>query len=228
MDLTLSIPESLSEVTLNQYQQWLKVAEGKDMNNFLQQKMVEIFCDVSLKQVLQMKVKDVDEITKDINKMFTDKNKLIKTFTLDNQEYGFIPKLDDMAFGEYIDLDTYLSDWQNMHKAMNVLFRPVTYKPKKKWYNFFTWWSIDESKYLIEDYKGSGRYNLKEMPLDIVFGSLVFFWNLKNELQKHILNYLAMQTEVPISHDLRDSLKSGAGINQFTTWQQGTLQNLMT
>ena len=214
MDLTLSIPESLSEVTLNQYQQWLKVAEGKDMNNFLQQKMVEIFCDVSLKQVLQMKVKDVDEITKDINKMFTDKNKLIKTFTLDNQDYGFIPKLDDMAFGEYIDLDTYLSDWQNMHKAMNVLFRPITFKKK--------------SQYLIEEYEGSGRYNLKEMPLDIVFGSLVFFWNLKNELQKHILNYLAMQTEVPISHGLRDSLKSGAGINQFTTWQQGTLQNLMT
>ena len=214
MKLTLSIPESLSEVTLNQYQQWLKVAEGKDMNTFLQQKMIEIFCKVSLKQVLQMKVKDVDEITRDINKMFTDKNKLIKTFTLDNQEYGFIPKLDDMAFGEYIDLDTYLSEWQNMHKAMNVLYRPITFKKK--------------GQYLIEEYEGSGKYNLKEMSLDIVFGALVFFWNLRNELQKHILSYLANQTEVPISQELKDSLKSGAGINPSTLWQQETLEDLMT
>ena len=214
MKLTLSIPESLSEVTLNQYQQWLKVAEGKDMNTFLQQKMIEIFCKVSLKQVLQMKVKDVDEITRDINKMFTDKNKLIKTFTLDNQEYGFIPKLDDMAFGEYIDLDTYLSEWQNMHKAMNVLYRPITFKKK--------------GQYLIEEYKGSGKYNLKEMSLDIVFGALVFFWNLRNELQKHILSYLANQTEVPISQELRDLLKSGAGINPSTLWQQETSGDLMT
>ena len=40
MKLTLNIPESLSEVTLDQYQQWLKVAEDKEMNNFLQQKMI--------------------------------------------------------------------------------------------------------------------------------------------------------------------------------------------
>ena len=213
MKLTLSIPESLSEVTLSQYQQWLKVAEGKDMSTFLQQKMVEIFCNVSLKQVLQMKVKDVDEITKGINKMFTDKTKLIKTFTLDNQEFGFIPKLDDMAFGEYIDLDTYLSDWQNMHKAMNVLFRPVTFKKK--------------DQYLIEDYEGSGKYNLREMSIDIVFGALVFFWNLRNELQIHILSYLSNQTQVPISQELRASLKSGAGINPFMLWQQETLGGLM-
>ena len=209
MKLTLSIPESLSEVTLNQYQQWLKVAEGKDMNTFLQQKMIEIFCKVSLKQVLQMKVKDVDEITRDINKMFTDKNKLIKTFTLDNQEYGFIPKLDDMAFGEYIDLDTYLSEWQNMHKAMNVLYRPITFKKK--------------GQYLIEEYEGSGKYNLKEMSLDIVFGALVFFWNLRNELQKHILNYLANQTQVKVPQHLRDSLRNGVGINPYMELQTETL-----
>jgi len=35
MKLTLNIPESLSEVTLDQYQQWLKVAEDKELDNFL-------------------------------------------------------------------------------------------------------------------------------------------------------------------------------------------------
>ena len=60
MKLTLNIPESLSEVTLDQYQQWLKVAEDKEMNNFLQQKMIEIFCGVTLKQVMLIKAKDIE------------------------------------------------------------------------------------------------------------------------------------------------------------------------
>ena len=201
MKLTLNIPESLSEITLGQYQNWLKVAEGKEDETFLQQKMIEIFCNITLKQVLMIKATDVTEITTDLSKMFEAKHKLITTFKLNENEFGFIPKLDEMSFGEYIDLDNYLSEWENMHKAMNVLFRPITYKKK--------------DKYLIENYEGSGKYDLKNMPLDIVFGSLVFFWNLRSELQKHILSYLVNQKEVQISQEVLDSLKSGAGINPY-------------
>ena len=55
MKLTINIPETLNEVTLKQYQKWLKIAEGKELDSFLQQKMVEIFCNIPLKQVLQIK-----------------------------------------------------------------------------------------------------------------------------------------------------------------------------
>jgi len=205
MKLTLNIPESLSEITLGQYQNWLKVAEGKEDETFLQQKMIEIFCNITLKQVLMIKATDVTEITTDLSKMFEAKHKLITTFKLNENEFGFIPKLDEMSFGEYIDLDNYLSEWENMHKAMTVLFRPITYKKK--------------DKYLIEDYEGSGKYDLKNMSLDIVFGSLVFFWNLRSELQKYILSYLANQKEVQISQEVLDSLKSGAGINPYMDLQ---------
>ena len=209
MKLTLNIPESLSEVTLDQYQQWLKVAEDKEMNNFLQQKMIEIFCGVTLKQVMLIKAKDIESIVVQISKLFNQKdNKFIDRFKYQDQDFGFIPKLDDMTFGEYVDLDTYLADWQLMHKAMSVLYRPITFKKK--------------NQYLIEDYKTADKYNMKQMTLDVVFGSMVFFWKLKNELQSLILSYLANQTEVPISQELRDSLKNGAGISQFTPYPQTT------
>ena len=97
---------------------------------------------------------------------------------------------------------------------MGVLYRPITFKKK--------------NQYLIEDYETADKYNMTQITLDVVFGSIVFFWNLRNELQKHILSYLANQTEVPISQELRDSLKSGAGINPSTLWQQETLEDLMT
>ncbi len=200
MKLTLSIPEKLSEVTLDQYQRWLKVADGKELDNFLQQKMIEIFCGITLKQVLMLKAKDIEAIVADISKLFETKNsKFIDRFSYQKKQFGFIPKLDDMSFGEYVDLDNYLADWQLMHKAMGVLYRPITFKKK--------------NQYLIEDYETADKYNMKQITLDVVFGSIVFFWNLRNELQKHILNYLANQTEVPISQELQTSLKNGAGIN---------------
>ena len=214
MKLTLNIPESLSEVTLDQYQQWLKVAEDKEMNNFLQQKMIEIFCGVTLKQVMLIKAKDIESIVVQISKLFNQKdNKFIDRFKYQDQDFGFIPKLDDMTFGEYVDLDTYLADWQLMHKAMSVLYRPITFKKK--------------NQYLIEDYETADKYNMKQMTLDVVFGSMVFFWNLRNELQSHILSYLANQTEVPISQELRDSLRNGAGINLSMDWQMETSSTSM-
>jgi len=214
MKLTLNIPESLSEVTLNQYQQWLKVAEDKEMNNFLQQKMIEIFCGVTLKQVMLIKAKDIESIVVQISKLFNQKeNKFIDRFKYQEKDFAFIPKLDDMTFGEYVDLDNYLADWQLMHKAMAVLYRPITFKKK--------------NKYLIEDYETADKYNMKQMTLDVVFGAMVFFWNLRNELQTHILSYLANQTEVPISQELRDSLKNGAGINLSMGWQMETSSTSM-
>ena len=209
MKLKINIPEKLSEITLGQYQDWLKVAEGKEMTPFIQQKMIEIFCGITLKEVLMIKATDIDSITNEILKVFEQKPKFIKEFEIDKMHFGFIPKLDEMVFGEYIDLDTYLGDWSQMHKAMNVLFRPIIFKKN--------------DQYLVSDYEGTGKYNLKTMPLSIVFGSLVFFWNLRNELQKHILSYLANQTEIPVSQELRDSLKSGVGINPFTDLAKVTL-----
>jgi len=209
MKITINIPESLNDITLKQYQKWLKIAEDKKLDNFLQQKMIEIFCNVELKKVLQMKATDVSEICTSINKLFTNDCKLITKFDHNDKQFGFVPKLDDMSFGEYIDLDTYMADWQNMHKAMSVLFRPIEYKKKEQ--------------YLIEDYESANKYDLQNMSLDIVFGSLVFFWALRTELQKHILSYLANQTEVKVPQELRDSLQNGAGINPFMELQTETL-----
>ncbi len=208
MKLTLTIPETLKEITLNQYQQWLKVAEDKEMTDFLKQKMIEIFCGITLNQVLQIKATDVDEIVNDLSKLFKQDTKLINKFTLEGVEYGFEPKIDEITFGAYVDLDTYMADWQQMHKAMSVLFRPVTFTKKKK--------------YLIEEYESANKYDLKEMTLDVVFGSLVFFWRLRNELQKHILSFLANQSEINLPPEMKASLLNGIGTTQSLPFQVET------
>lgn len=213
MKVTINIPESLSEISLAQYQKWLKISDKNEDDNFLKQKMIEIFCNIPLKNVLQIKATDIDNITNNINNLFQEEPKFKDRFNYNGIEFGFIPKLDDMSFGEYIDLDTYLPEWQTMHKAINVLYRPVTVTRK--------------DKYLIEDYESSDKYDMKKVKLDIVFSSLVFFYNLKKELLNCIMNYLQNQTTDKLQQQKLDSIKSGLGINQYMDWHRVMSGGLM-
>ena len=199
MKITINIPESLNDITLKQYQKWLKIADDKKLDNFLKQKMIEIFCNVELKNVLQMKATDVTEICNTINNLFKSNTKLITKFDHNEKEFGFVPKLDDMSFGEYIDLDTYMADWQNMHKAMSVLFRPIKYKKKEQ--------------YLIEDYESAENYDLKNMSLDIVFGALVFFLEFKERIAE-------AYSELFSESDPSQSATASAGFAAKWGWYQ--------
>ena len=201
MKVKINVPDSLKEITLDQYQRFEKLnTEENKESTFLLQKMVEIFCNLNLKDVANIKYKSVQEIIVHLNKVFDQKHSLVPTFNLNNVEYGFIPVLDDMSLGEFIDLDENLGNWDNMHKAMSVLYRPVKFKKDKK--------------YNIEEYKGMND-KLKYMPLDIVFGSMVFFYNLSNELTQTILNYLQKELPNKLTIQQKEALdQSGVGINR--------------
>ena len=160
MKVDLIVPNSLKEITLKQYQKFIKIQKENDDPYFLQCKMIEIFCNLDSNAVRNIKLSDADKIVNVLNLMFEEKPKLINTFKLGKVEYGFIPKLEDISLGEYVDLDTYMGDWDNMHIAMNVLYRPITEKIK--------------DKYLIEDYNTESKDKLDEIPLDVVLGSVFF------------------------------------------------------
>ena len=213
MKVEINVPDSLNEITLGQYQRFEKLnTKDNQGSTFLLQKMVEIFCNLDLKDVAEIKYKSVQEIAVHLNKIFDTKHKLIPTFELGGVEYGFIPVLDDMTLGEYIDLDENLGDWQTMHKAMSVLYRPINYKKGHK--------------YNIEPYSGMND-RLKYMPLDVVFAAMVFFWNLNNELITTILNYLQKETQ-KLTTQQRERLEgSGVGINRSMELLKEMLPSLM-
>ena len=178
MKLQITIPTSLQEITLEQYQKFLSIAKDNPDGEFIQHKMVEIFCGIDLKNAAKISYKDVNEITTNLSNLFTQKYDLKRTFKLGNTEFGFITNLDEITLGEYTDLDKYISDWDKMHNAMAVLYRPITKKIK--------------DKYQIEEYNGSYTYcdAMKYAPVDVVLGAVVFFYNLGNELLKSTIHYL--------------------------------------
>ena len=106
MKIKVEIPTSLADIKLSQYKKYLNIQLNNDDERFLQAKMIEIFCDIPLKDVMQLKYNDTQEIQNILTKMFDEKPKLVQKFKVNGVEYGFHPNLDDLSLGEYIDLDT--------------------------------------------------------------------------------------------------------------------------
>ena len=176
MKVELTVPSDLSEISLKQYQKFLKLQDSNEDSYFLQCKMIEIFCNLDAKNVRMLKVGDANKVVDVLNNMFEKKPDLTRTFKIDGVEYGMIPDLDNISLGEYIDLDTYISDWQNMQIAMNVLYRPIKDK-------------IGD-KYTIVDYDVDAKEKLEFIPMDIVLGSIFFLYNLGIELSMVMVDYL--------------------------------------
>jgi hypothetical protein len=205
MKLQVNVPNRLTEIPLSDYVKYLKVIDANEEDEysevFIHQKVLEIFCKVPLIEAVEYKMSDIRKVVNIITITLNEQPDLVHTFKLGDTEFGFIPKLDDMTFGEYIDIDRNLGDWDNMYKVMAVLYRPIKQKVG--------------SKYLIEEYKGDRYYDaMIHTPMDAVISSMVFFYNLGKELSVAMTNYLdQMGME---DSTLQATLQaSGVGISRF-------------
>ena len=203
MDIKINIPTKLSDITLGQYKHYLKIEKQNKESHFLQSKMIEIFCNVSLKEVMRLKLKDTKEIIDILTQLFEDKPQLVKSFKVNKVKFGFHPSLDELTFGEYIDLDTYIGDWDNIEKAMNVLYRPLIANLK--------------DKYAIAEYNTELHKDILNMPMDAVMSSIFFLWNLGIDLSKIMMKSLDQEgTTNQALTDYLYSIENGDGINHFS------------
>jgi hypothetical protein len=214
MKVKISIPTNLNEIKLSQYQKFLKIVQDNEESDFLNHKMVQIFCGVDLNIVDAMRQKDVEDAVNTIGGLFKQMPPLQQKFEMNGTTFGFIPNLDDMSSGEYMDLDGYITNWDDMHRAMAVLYRPIKQKLGEK--------------YLIEDYEGTERYaeKMKDMPLDVVLGSVVFFWHLGKELLKSTMDYLVENPQIATLNKANLE-KGGDGILQSMHLLREMLDDLM-
>ena len=224
--ISINIPSSLQDIKLGQYQKYIKdvqhltekdnpTAEEVEFSNL---KLLECFCDVSLKEAYKLPMTEFSYIITHINELFNQKSSLHNKFNMidpdgNNITFGFIPKLEDISLGEFVDLEKYIGDWQQMHKAMAVLYRPTKHQKN----NF----------YLIEDYEGSDKYAevMKDSPIQAALGSTVFFYHLGNELSKHLI--VSLEKQLKEDSAFQQTLEqNGVGINQYTQSLKAMSQSL--
>lgn len=218
---TLEVPQELSAVKLHQYQKYLKVMEGNENaedTEFMNLKVLEIFCGVTMKEAYRLPLAEFSFIINHIVNIFKEDTPLQRDFTMtdpngDSVTFGFIPKLDDISLGEFIDLDNYIGDWQQIHKAMAVLYRPITFRKG--------------DLYLIEEYEGSDKYAevMKDAPVNVALGAIVFFYRLGNVLSSYLLDSLTQKLKMD-KQLIKDLELNGDGINQYTQSLEEMSQNL--
>jgi hypothetical protein len=215
MKVKLTIPTELKEIKLKDYIRFMNVVKGSNDAEFINQKMVECFCGIDLKEVAKISLSDLDNLVEHFNKLFEQKTKFINRFTLNGIEFGFIPNLDKITNGEYMDIDSNISDVNNYHILMGIMYRPITNKFK--------------DRYQIEPYEAKEEYFelMKDLTLDIVLPALVFFYHLGTELLKVLPRFLEEEANKMSSQKNTNSEKSGDGINAYIHSLKETLPDLM-
>lgn len=210
MQKEVVIPNSLDEITVSQLMKFTSLkSEGEDA----MYDVLNIFCNLTINEARALPYDVIEKAYKAINSALKEKPDHKKSFELNDKEWGFLPNINEITFGEYVDLDTYTKfedeesfDYSTADKFMAVCYRPITKR-------------FDKYLYEIEEYEGSEKYRkeLRDAPASAFLGSLVFFCDLSNELLIASNRYLA---EVETLHRQEDKCTgNGDGMDRFTTLQ---------
>ena len=199
METKINVPTSLDGIKLSEYQDLIRTQSMSNDEEFIAQKMISIFCGIPLDEVVKIKLSSVNELIEHFSKLFSTKPDLQDVIVLDGVKYGFIPSLEDISYGEYIDLENSLQDWSQYHRALSVLYRPITGQVKHM--------------YTIEDYEPSEAREtvFKNAPVSVAISATVFFYRLGIELSKITLASSEMEAKkMSETFQAKDSsLKSG-------------------
>ena len=188
-EVKLIIPSEWSDITIETYQKYVKIQEGKGSEKNKVVKSLALLCNTTPFVVKKMDYKDLLEIMSIIKTMIDTEPKdeeFRKTFVFKKEEYGFVPNLSKLSTGEYIDLETYCKEpIENLHIIMSILYRKITFKRNER--------------YAIENYDPDEFKEelFKDCPMDIALSSLGFFLTLGSVLAKTSLRFLQVQEMKP-------------------------------
>lgn len=193
----MRLPQNLSEVTIEKYIKAINIIENEDVELVVMLRLLSLFTGKSIEQLVEYPLNELDKNYQHIAKVLNEKPKFEKTFFLDGKEFGFIPNLEQMKSGEYIDLTNNLG--KDILASMAVMYRPITRKFK--------------DVYDIEKYNGTDNKEIfKNAPISVYLGAQVFFWNLTNDLLKLMPQYLEKELTAEQVADLE---KNGVGLSQL-------------
>ena len=194
----MRLPQNLSEVTIDKYIKAINIIENEDVELVVMLRLLSLFTGKSIEQLVEYPLNELDKNYQHIAKVLNEKSKFQKTFFLDGKEYGFIPNLEQMKSGEYIDLTNNLG--KDIIASMAVMYRPITRKFK--------------DVYDIEKYNGTDNKEIfKNAPISVYLGAQVFFWNLTNDLLKLMPQFLEKELT---AEQIADLEKNGVGLSQLS------------
>ena len=213
--MKIQVPTHINDITLEQYQRFALINTEEQDKEFFMFKTIEIFCGVDIALVSKMRLSDAESISNEVLEVLQQNVPFTNKFELDGVKYGFIPDLQAISLGEFIDLEEGLSKDKDFHKAASVMFRPIV----KEFGELYT----------IDGYEASTEMHhvMKQAPVGIISAAIVFFYNIAKELLKASQDFSSQEkAEVMTILEKLNSQKSTGGLTLSTLYAEAMLQSI--
>lgn len=210
------IPEKWSDILLSQYLEFYKAVkpyEGTDeYQKIVFERAVLHFCNVSADILYSLPNESLEEIKATLYEFLGEgmNQPLITTFEMGDLKFGFIPDMEKMSYGEYLDLVENTRDlWTFIPLTMSILYRPIVNKSGQV-YSIKPYEGTDDN--VVELFK-------QRLTMDVVWGAVAFFLDLQKDLLIDTLTYsqtvMDQLTPEQISQANQILTKNGLDITQL-------------
>ena len=213
--MKISVPTHINDITLEQYQRFALINTEEQDKEFFMFKTIEIFCGVDIALVSKMRLSDAESISNEVLEVLQQNVPFTNKFELDGVKYGFIPDLQAISLGEFIDLEEGLSKDKDFHKAASVMFRPIV----KEFGELYT----------IDGYEASTEMHhvMKQAPVGVISAAIVFFYNIAKELLKASQDFSSQEkAEAMTILEKLNSQRNTGGLTLSTLYAEAMLQSI--
>lgn len=170
---------NLKEPSIQLWNRLMSIKDWTDETEFSVKLLAEL-CDLTEEQIKQKPWDEIMELSKSLsNYILQDAKKFYKEFEFQGQKYRFID-VANLTFGEFIDIDTFLSRPANERLKDTNLLMAMFYREV----------GLGDKILPYDSSKLEERANkFKELPVKYVNGSSSFFFLLGKELRRSSLTY---------------------------------------
>ena len=213
--MKISVPTHINDITLEQYQRFALINTEEQDKEFFMFKTIEIFCGVDIALVSKMRLSDAESISNEVLEVLQQNVPFTNKFELDGVKYGFIPDLQAISLGEFIDLEEGLSKDKDFHKAASVMFRPIV----KEFGELYT----------IDGYEASTEMHhvMKQAPVGVISAAIVFFYNIAKELLKASQDFSSQEkAEATTILEKLNLQRNTGGLTLSTLYAEAMLQSI--
>ena len=213
--MKIQVPTHINDITLEQYQRFALINTEEQDKEFFMFKTIEIFCGVDIALVSKMRLSDAESISNEVLEVLQQNVPFTNKFELDGVKYGFIPDLQSISLGEFIDLEEGLSKDKDFHKAASVMFRPIV----KEFGELYT----------VDGYEASreAHHVMKQAPVGIVSAAIVFFYSIAKELLKASQDFSSQEkAEAMTILEKLNSQRNTGGLTLSTLYAEAMLQSI--
>ena len=174
--IQITVPTSSKDITIRTFQEAMRIKDKHDAVG-----ISAILCHCSKEEIMALSLESSFKVNQLVADALNDMNHPKMDFWKhDGVEYWLHPNMTEMTLGEITNLETYMNDIQQYHKAMSILYRRRTKVAPE---------NINKrlgDVYEVQKYRGTTLTApiFWEMPMSYVWGIRGFFLNIGKRLEQ--------------------------------------------